>query len=97
MRAVSLPTPEDLAAARDVVAEHLAPTPLVGPLKLETLQPTGSFKIRGALAALARTPSDERVVTASAGNHGLGVAWAAAKLGRSATIVVPENASPGRR
>ena len=96
MRAVSLPTPDDLAAARQVVAAHLAPTPLAGPLKLETLQPTGSFKIRGALAALARTPPHERVITASAGNHGLGVAWAAATLGRAATIVVPENASPAK-
>ena len=96
MREVSLPGAEDLAAAREVVARHLAPTPLVGPLKLETLQPTGAFKVRGALAALARTPAHERVVTVSAGNHGLGIAWAAAALGRSATIVVPETASPAK-
>src|SRR5215213_9987778 len=77
VRVVSLPTPDDLAAAREIVAAHLEPTPLLGPLKLETLQPTGSVKVRGALAALARTPAGERGVTASAGNHGLGVAWAA--------------------
>ncbi len=65
-------------------------------LKLETLQPTGSFKVRGALvaveAALARD-AGVRIVTASAGNHGLGVAFAAAHLGADATIVVPVNAS----
>jgi threonine dehydratase len=96
VRAVTLPTPDDLAAAREVVAAHLEPTPLVGTLKLESLQPTGSFKVRGALAALSRTPPEERVVTVSAGNHGLGVAWAAARLGRAATIVVPETASPAK-
>jgi threonine dehydratase len=93
---VSLPDGADLAAAREVVARHLAPTPLVGALKLESLQPTGSFKVRGALAALARTPERERVVTVSAGNHGLGVAWVAAALRRTATIVVPETASPAK-
>jgi threonine dehydratase len=96
VREVTLPTPDDLAAAREVVAAHLPPTPLVGPLKLETLQPTGSFKVRGALAALARTPPGERVVTVSAGNHGLGIAWAATRLGRTAAIVVPETASPAK-
>jgi threonine dehydratase len=100
-RRVAEPTPEDLAAAEAVVGEHLPPTPLVAApalapgvlLKVETLQPTGSFKVRGALAALAHAPAGEHVVTVSAGNHGLGVAQAAALLGRSATVVVPENAS----
>jgi len=96
VRAVTLPDADDLAAARAVVAQHLAPTPLHGPLKLETLQPTRSFKVRGALAALARLPAGERVVTVSAGNHGLGLAWAAARLGRAATIVVPATASPAK-
>src|ERR687889_438405 len=96
MRSVTLPSAEDLATALEVVAAHLAPTPLVGPLKLETLQPTGSFKVRGGLVAMARTPPGERVVTVSAGNHGLGLAWAAARLGREATIVVPETASPAK-
>jgi threonine dehydratase len=85
------------------VAAHLAPTPLVDSalgggcrLKLETFQPTGAFKVRGALAALARLPAGVAAVTASAGNHGLGVAWAARTLGRAATIVVPETASPAK-
>jgi threonine dehydratase len=61
-------------------------------LKLENLQHTGAFKIRGALSRLlAMSPDDRRpgVITASAGNHGLGVALAARLLGISATVVVP--------
>ena len=103
-RRVAEPTLDDLAAAEAVVREHLVPTPLVAApamapgalLKVETLQPTGSFKVRGALAALAHARPGEPVVTVSAGNHGLGVAQAAALLGRSATVVVPENASPAK-
>jgi threonine dehydratase len=61
-------------------------------LKLENLQLTGAFKIRGALSRLLAMPPEIRaggVVTASAGNHGLGVALAARLLGVSATVVVP--------
>ncbi len=61
-------------------------------LKLENLQHTGAFKIRGALSRLLAMPPDVRaggVITASAGNHGLGVALAARLLGISATVVVP--------
>ena len=66
-------------------------------LKLETLQPTGSFKVRGALAATAAyAGAPGGIVTASAGNHGLGIAWAASRLGVQATIVVPETASPAK-
>jgi threonine dehydratase len=67
-------------------------------VKLETAQPTGSFKVRGALAAIdAYTRGGaKQVVTASAGNHGLGVAWAAGRLGVAATIVVPTTASPAK-
>ena len=103
MRTVTAPEPADLEAAAAVVSERLAPTPLVPApalgervwLKLETLQPTGSFKVRGALAALARAGAGP-VVTASAGNAGLGVAWAAGALGVPATIVVPDGASPAK-
>jgi threonine dehydratase len=62
-------------------------------LKLECFQLTGSFKLRGALNALALLEAPRMVVTASAGNHGLGVARAAAMLGVPATVVVPETAS----
>ena len=94
MRTVTPPTRTDVEAAAERIAPYLAPTPLIGNLKLETLQPTGSFKVRGALNALLR--SDEPVVTASAGNFGLGVAWAAQRLGLQATVVVAETASPAK-
>lgn len=97
------PSDADLIAARQLISATLAPTPLVRLwsaegevyLKLETTQPTGSFKIRGALAAVsAYAVAGRPIVTASAGNHGLGIAWAAARLGVQATVVVPETASP---
>lgn len=65
-------------------------------LKLECFQLTGSFKLRGALNALLILDEAARqrgVVTASAGNHGLGVAQAANLTGLPATVVVPETAS----
>jgi len=65
-------------------------------VKLESLQVTGSFKIRGALAAVDaahRVDPNGAVITASAGNHGLGIAHAASLLGVRATVVVPANAS----
>jgi threonine dehydratase len=104
VRQVAAPTAGDLEAAWDVVAARLAPTPLVPApvlgdrvhLKLETLQPTGTFKVRGGLAALSRVGRDAPVVTASAGNAGLGVAWAASVLGVRATVVVAETASPAK-
>jgi threonine dehydratase len=64
-------------------------------LKLENLQPIGSFKIRGAVNAIRRAPREATaggVVTASAGNMAQGVAWAARELGVPARIVVPEHA-----
>src|SRR3954469_6770339 len=68
-------------------------------LKLECFQLTGSFKLRGALNALLSLDEDARrrgVMTASAGNHGLGVARAAALAGVPATVVVPETASAAK-
>jgi threonine dehydratase len=62
-------------------------------VKLENLQMTGSFKERGAANLLLQLSPDERrrgVVAASAGNHGLAVAFHAARLGVSAVIVMPE-------
>ncbi|MCO7522856.1 pyridoxal-phosphate dependent enzyme, partial [Pseudomonas sp. 1] len=61
-------------------------------LKREDLQPTFSFKIRGAYTRLSRLSPAQRargVITASAGNHAQGVALAAAHLGLNATIVMP--------
>jgi threonine dehydratase len=104
VRHVAAPTAGDLDAAWEVVTARLAPTPLVAApglgdgvhLKLETLQPTGTFKVRGGLAALSRIGRDAPVVTASAGNAGLGIAWAASVLGVHATVVVAETASPAK-
>ncbi len=65
-------------------------------LKLENLQTTGSFKLRGAtnrLALFKERREGDRVVAASAGNHGQGVAYAAARLNLPATIVMPRGAS----
>src|SRR5699024_8902599 len=94
-----LPTERDFDRARVAVRQTLKPTPLVKLagnrwLKLESQQPSGAFKVRGAIAALSRIPAGSKIVTASAGNHAIGVAWAAANLKQQATIVVPANASP---
>ena len=68
-------------------------------LKLESLQPIGSFKLRGAANAILDAPRAELaggVVTTSTGNMAQGVAWMAQKLGVPATIVVPDNASQAK-
>jgi threonine dehydratase len=64
-------------------------------LKAETLQRTGSFKIRGAVNKIATLSDKERragVVAASAGNHGQAVAWAARETGAKATVFMPQDA-----
>jgi len=106
MRTVEVPDAALLQAAAEVVRHHLVATPVLaapglGPevyLKLETLQPTGSFKVRGGLSAVAAAVREgaTRLVAASAGNHGLGVAYAADRLGAAATVVVPETASAAK-
>ncbi len=98
---------EEIHAAAARLAPHLAPTPLVASpwlsrltgaeirLKLESLQVTRSFKIRGALNALSRLAAQQprpTVVTASAGNHGRAVAWAAERLGLPAIVFTPRSA-----
>lgn len=106
-RQVLPPSSAQLEAARRVIADHLEPTPtttlsLRGRAvlaKLESFQPTGSFKIRGALAALDAAQREDpgvSVITSSAGNHGLGVAHAAMILGVRAVVVVPANASAAK-
>jgi threonine dehydratase len=101
-------TIQDIAAARPRQAGVVLRTPLIYSntlsraggrevfLKLENLQTTGSFKLRGAinrLTLLQERGEGDRVVAASAGNHGQGVAFAAAHLGLPATIVMPQGAS----
>jgi len=93
------------AAIRTPLVRLLSPSPLEGEgrgggesevwLKLEVLQPIGSFKIRGAANAMAQMGRDELargVVTASAGNMAQGVAWNARRLGVACTVVAPDHA-----
>jgi threonine dehydratase len=97
----------EIEAARARIADVAVRTPLVPLradgvpadteiyLKLETLQPIGSFKIRGATNAVRLAPPQARargLVTASAGNMAQGVAWAGRELGLPVTIAVPEHA-----
>jgi threonine dehydratase len=97
---------EEIRAARERVSGRVLRTPLVrlrAPehagsihLKLENLQPIGSFKLRGALNAVLQEEPERLkagVVTASAGNMGQGVAWAARELGVRCSVVVPEGAA----
>src|SRR5688572_19340227 len=88
----------DVLAAQARLRRYLPPTPLHYAerfgcwLKLENLQRTGSYKVRGALNALlaARERGDHRtVIAASAGNHAQGLAWAAYRLGVNAITVMP--------
>jgi threonine dehydratase len=95
---------QDIKDARKAVAPFIKPTPLVRSvflsnlcgcnvfLKLENLQVTKSFKVRGAfnkLLHLSRREKTLGIITASAGNHGQAVAYAAQKLGFQARVVVP--------
>jgi threonine dehydratase len=87
---------EEIRAARERISDAVVRTPLVAfderiSLKLESLQPIGSFKLRGALNAMRAQPAQD-VVTASAGNMAQGVGWAARELGVHATVVAPEHA-----
>jgi threonine dehydratase len=101
------PTFDDVQAARARLAGVARVTPVFSSetlsrlagrpvlLKAENLQRTGAFKIRGAYNTIAQLSDGERaagVVTASAGNHGQAVAWAAREAQIPATIVVPEAA-----
>jgi threonine dehydratase len=100
-----LPSLADIHAARRLIARAAIRTPLVrlnapeAPaeiyLKLENLQPIGSFKIRGAANAMGHLSPEtlsRGVLTASAGNMAQGVAWRARELGISCTVVAPDTA-----
>jgi threonine dehydratase len=104
MRALEAPTLDEIRAARERLAGITVRTPLVrlnadAPgeiwLKLENLQPIGSFKLRGAANAM-RLAGPQRLAegayTASAGNMAQGVAWSARQFGVPAAVVVPEHA-----
>jgi len=97
--------------AQRLLLEHFGPTPLIPAktlgtgralayLKNETVLPTGSFKPRGALYALASCVRRRHIVevtASSTGNHGAAVAFAARILGVPATIFLPENSNPIKR
>ena len=104
-----VPTLHDVYRARQVVQRYLPPTPMLNPaalsarlgadvyVKCENLQPTGAFKVRGGVNLLSRLSDEELargVVTASTGNHGQSIAFAAGLFGAKATIFVPEVANP---
>jgi len=102
------PTIADIERAAHRIADAVWHTPLLYSswlsraidahvwLKIEAVQPTGSYKVRGALNALTvlveQQPNVRSIVTASAGNHGLAVAWAAKRLGLDARVFVPATA-----
>ncbi len=103
------PSLADVLAAQKVLRGYLAPTPLhnypvldaaTGAevwVKHENYLPIGAFKLRGGINFMAGLPADQRkrgVVTASTGNHGQSVAYAARLFGAKAVISVPENANP---
>jgi threonine dehydratase len=105
---MSAVTIEDVRAARTAIAAAIKATPLdlsatfsalAGwqiHLKLENLQKTGSFKVRGACNKIRRLDDTARrrgVITASAGNHAQGVAYAGRLTGAPVTVVMPETAS----
>lgn len=105
------PTLYDIIAARPNVYRHLRPTALyhyaglkelVGTdvwIKHENHQPVGAFKVRGGLNLVAHLTDPERrggLFTASTGNHGQSIAYAARAYGLHATIAVPEGANPGK-
>lgn len=100
---MAIVTLADITAARDRIAPFIRRTPLHplgrGPqLKLENLQVTGSFKVRGAFnhVLARRDECAAGIITASSGNHGQAVAFVAKALGIHAVVVVPENVIPSK-
>jgi threonine dehydratase len=103
-----IPTLTDVYEARRRISPHLRPTPLysypgvdelVGTtvhVKHENHQPIGAFKVRGGINLVSQLEGDERagVLTASTGNHGQSIAYAARLFGVPAAVCVPEGANP---
>ena len=100
------PTLADIREARERIGGHTHVTPVLGSetfsrmvgreifLKAENLQRTGSFKVRGAINRVATLDETQRrhgVVTASAGNHGQAVAWAAREFETPVTVFMPQD------
>lgn len=106
-----MPTFEDILKARELMAGTVRKTTVQSArtfsgiadtnlfLKLECLQVTGSFKVRGAFVKVSKLSNKQAghgVIAASAGNHAQGVAYAAAIKKIPCTIVMPQNASPAK-
>jgi len=106
------PSLDDVYRARRVIAPYLRPTPLVRSealsellgcqayLKCENVQPIGVFKVRGGINLVSSLSEEERrrgVITASTGNHGQSIAYAARLFGAPAVIAAPENCNPYKR
>jgi threonine dehydratase len=106
---VNVPTLADVLEARRRIAPHLRPTPLYEYASLDELlgaqvfvkhenhQPVGAFKVRGGVNLISQLSPDERergVISASTGNHGQSIAFAARLFGVRAIICVPEGANP---
>jgi threo-3-hydroxy-L-aspartate ammonia-lyase len=98
---IELVSSADIAAAADRIAGAVVRTPLVSfpgqslLIKPESLQPTGSFKLRGAYSAISALDEEARsrgVIAHSSGNHAGAVGYAAARLGVRAVLVIPDNA-----
>ena len=104
-----IPTLANVYAARRIIDRYLRPTPLLHSLSLsdrlgcqvflkcENLQPIGAFKVRGGIYLMSQLEPEYReagVVTASTGNHGQSIAFAAREFGVRATIYMPEDANP---
>jgi len=109
---VSIPNLDDVYRARQVIAPYLRPTPLVRSdalsellgcqayLKCENVQPIGVFKVRGGINLVSSLSDEERrrgVITASTGNHGQSIAYAARLFGVPAVIAAPKNCNPYKR
>jgi threonine dehydratase len=101
---IEAPTSADVLTAAEAIRRYVRRTPVLRAevdgkpvvLKLEHLQRGGSFKLRGAVNALVSGECPVRVVTASGGNHGLGVATASALLELPATVYVPDSVPAGK-
>jgi threonine dehydratase len=109
---MTLPAAKSIESAAERIAPYIERTRLIRSeglsdiagidvlLKLENEQRTGSFKVRGATNVLAAMPETDRargIVASSAGNHGLGVAYAAKQFGVKATVFIPNNAPKVKR
>ena len=98
---MSTPTREQIMAAADRIGSHIRRTPVLElepdsrlagvVLKLDMLQPTGTFKIRGAFNRLLSEPDPRRVVAASGGNFARAIAHAAQTLGIASDLFVPDS------